>query len=95
MRERMQLFPINWCWGRKVSENKAIELQADAGRGSSEWFKFCLETRSKQDHAGIYFSFEALTVFYFHMWFYDIRHWNYEKGQYYREGEGFSRPIQP
>ena len=81
---------MNWCWGRKVSENKAIELQATASKGFADWFKFCLETRSKQDHAGIYFTLEILTVFYFHVWFYDVRHWNYEAGRFYEDGESYS-----
>jgi hypothetical protein len=83
----MQLFPINWCWGRKVSKNKALELQVALDGDFSDWFKFCLETRSKQDHAGLYFTLELATCFYFHIWLYDVRHWNWEKGRFYYDHE--------
>ena len=89
MRKGMQLFPISWCWGKPVSKQKAIELQLEIGKNRSEWFRFCLQTRSKQDHAGLYFEIELLTVFYFHFWFYDTRHWNYGKGRFYDEPAEF------
>ena len=66
------------CWNWKVSKNKALEVQLTLEKGFADWFKFCLETKSKQDHPGIYLTFELLTIFYFHVWFYDGRHWDYD-----------------
>ena len=83
----MRMFPIDWYWGRLVSYYKAIEVQLNLGKNVSEWFKFSLETRSRQDHAGVYFTIELLQSFYFHVQFYDTRHWNPWKGRYYRDGE--------
>lgn len=89
MRKGLQLFPLNFCWGTKVSTNKAFEVQLSLGKIYADWFRFSLETRTQQDHAGVYFTLELLTLVYFHAWFYDVRHWNYEAGRFYREGEPY------
>jgi hypothetical protein len=73
---------INFCWARRLSKNKSIELQFCTEKGFSDWFGFKLYTKSKCDHAGLYFEFEFLTILYFHIWIYDNRHWNYEIDEY-------------
>jgi hypothetical protein len=81
------MFPIDWYWGQLVSYNKAIEVQLVLGKNVSEWFRLSLETRSRQDHAGLYFTVELLQSFYFHAWLYDTRHWNQWKGRFYKDEE--------
>jgi hypothetical protein len=83
----MRMPPLSVYWGTSLPKNKAFEFQLLIGHRVAEWFKFSLETRSAQDHAGIYFTIEFLRFFYFHTWFYDIRHWNIWKNRFYKEGE--------
>ena len=64
----------------QITKNKVLELQfsLDGSRPNFhiEWLVVCLATRSRQDHKGISFTLELLTVFYFCINFYDIRHYN-------------------
>ncbi len=73
---------INWCKGWKLSENKALEIQFATVKDFSDWFSFKLYTKSKCDHAGIRFNFEFMTIIFFEILFYDIRHWDYDNNTY-------------
>ena len=61
----------NW----QLSKNKNLELQIESGSDFADYFVFCLESRSHQDHPGFVFRFEIFRQFYFCLTFYDSRHW--------------------
>jgi len=61
----------NW----ELSKNKNLELQIDTSGDLAEYFVFCLESRSYQDHPGFVFRFEIFKQFYFCLTYYDKRHW--------------------
>jgi hypothetical protein len=62
-----------------VTKNKCLEV--NVSRGGSELLEFGFSWNMRTDHAGIRI---VLGLFYrfIHVNFYDIRHWNDEKGRY-------------
>lgn len=76
----------NWntyCWFRKLSKNKGIEVQLTLEWNFADWFEVSLKTRSRCDHAGTRFTISLLKFFYFHIYFYDFRHWDDDNDKYY------------
>lgn len=63
-----------FCKTWKVVEHKYFELQIDWRGAMDEWFYFNIETRSDCDHAGVYFGFAFMNLFYVGLTFYDSRH---------------------
>ena len=78
----MKRFGKTFCWFKQLTTNKGLEVQLTFG-SLANWFVVALESRSKCDHAGVEFRIELLKVFYFHINFYDFRHWNYDKDTWY------------
>lgn len=72
-------------WGFGITKNKAFEIQA--GR-FDEWsyFDFSVSWDRKCDHAGFHIFFELFS-FILSIDFYDVRHWNYKKNEWYVRGE--------
>ncbi len=72
------LFDAGWCWGKKISKNKAWELQLYRCNTIIEGqFEFT----TRQDHAGLRLEFGLLSyvlAFNFH----DTRHWNSDAGEW-------------
>jgi hypothetical protein len=62
-----------------LNKNKSLEVQVS--HGGSELLEFGFSWNMRTDHAGIRI---VLGLFYrfIHVNFYDIRHWNDEKGRY-------------
>jgi len=59
---------------------KFFEIQFDILTSvADEWFIFKLETRTKQDHEGVYFGITLFCLVYFGMTFYDSRHYDYDE----------------
>ena len=71
-----------FCWFKQLTTNKGLEIQLTFGE-LANWFVIALESRSKCDHAGVEFRIELLRVFYFHINFYDFRHWDYDNDTWY------------
>jgi hypothetical protein len=67
------LFDAGWMWGKKITENNAVELQLYRCNAIVEaQFEFT----TRQDHAGIRLEVGLLSyVLAFNL--YDTRHWNY------------------
>ena len=64
----------------RLSKNKSIEIQLDLlPQDDTTILKYEFRISQKTDHAGIGFFFELYKLFYFHVQFYDHRHWNYKK----------------
>ena len=69
-------------WGSvKLSENKSFEYQFD-NRFSDQPFEFSLSWTSKQDHAGIRFTFSIYKLFWIELSLYDSRHWNTDQNRW-------------
>ena len=63
-----------------LSKNKSIEFQLDLfPKDDVVVFKCEFIINQKADHAGISFFFELYKLFYFHIQFYDRRHWDNDK----------------
>lgn len=69
---------------KKITSNKALELQLSHFQGSS-WFHFSVEYTSGRDHAGFYCRCEILG-YCFSMSFHDTRHWDYKNKQWEQGG---------
>ena len=69
------LFDAGWMWNKKLTENKAVELQLYRCNTVVEGqFEFT----TRQDHAGLRLEIGLLSyVLAFNL--YDTRHWNYAK----------------
>jgi len=78
-----RLFDAGWCWAKKITENKAVELQLYRCNTIIEGqFEFT----TRQDHAGLRLEFGLLSyVLAFNL--HDTRHWNYaaERWEIYEE----------
>ena len=73
----------SWDKTFKLSEHKYLEFEFNwRDNMAREWFVFCLQTRSKQDHPGAEFSFGGLRLFWFGITFYDNRHWDYDNDKF-------------
>jgi len=68
------------AWDRRLTKNKALELQVSFWGSFRELLAVGADTRwTGQDHAGIKISMTMLGLgFVFNL--YDIRHWNYDTG---------------
>jgi len=66
----------------RLSRNKNIEFQIEFSwicyNLADEWFRFGIETKSKQDHGGLYFDFCLMKIFAIMIAYYDQRHWDYD-----------------
>ena len=63
-----------------LSKNKNIEIQLDLfPQDDVTIFNCKFRINQKTDHAGVGFFLELYKLFYFHIQFYDHRHWDYEK----------------
>ena len=71
---------------KKLTKNKAFEMNLIFWKNSSDIFKLLLNFTHKCDHSGFRFDFELLGVA-FNFTIYDIRHWNYEENRFYGEKE--------
>jgi hypothetical protein len=69
-------FGNTFCSFFKLSKNKGIEIQLTFEWDFADWFELSLKTRRKCDHAGTTFTLEILRIFYFHIMYYDFRHWD-------------------
>ena len=69
------LFKPVWSWDKKVTKNKAVEVEVYRSNTVAE-----LEARlrHREDHAGLIISLGLLS-YTLRAQFYDTRHWNYEK----------------
>ncbi len=72
------LFDAGWCWSKKITKNKAAEIQLYRCNTLVEGqFEFT----TRQDHAGLRLEIGLLSyVLTFNL--YDTRHWNYAAGRY-------------
>ena len=82
----------SWSWNRErhLLGYNWLEVQIDLGwknNLANEWFRLGLETRSEVDHPGAEFKFGFLRCCYFHVAYYDSRHWNDEENRYFKPGE--------
>ena len=67
------------CKNINLSKNKSIEIQLDLfPRDDVSIFKYEFRANQKTDHAGIGLFIEIYKFVYFHIQFYDHRHWNCE-----------------
>lgn len=66
----------SYTW--QVSKNKAIEIEF---LKSADIFDLHLSITHRQSHAGITFEL-GLLGYNFHFMFYDIRHWDYNLGEW-------------
>ena len=66
-------FDPGYCWSKKLTKNKAWELQAYRSNTIVEAY---LEFTHRQDHAGLRIEF-GLFTFSITFNIYDTRHWNY------------------
>jgi hypothetical protein len=69
------LFKPVWSWDKKVTKNKAIEVEVYRSNSIAE---FETRLRFREDHAGLTFGL-GLFSYTLNAQFYDTRHWNYEK----------------
>ena len=74
----MKLRDYNHFWFFNIGKYKVIEVQTAYEKDFADWFGISIETRTRQDHPGVYFTFEFLRRIYFHVWIYDGRHWDFE-----------------
>ena len=76
-----------FCWFKQLNQIKGIEVQVTLNKfpfgGRPNWFVVALESRSNCDHAGVEFRVELLRIFYFHINYYDLRHWDYDNNQWF------------
>ena len=69
-----------FCKNINLSKNKSIEIQLDLFPNDETTIFSCeFRINQKTDHAGVGFFLELYKLFYFHIQFYDKRHWDYEK----------------
>lgn len=69
---------ISFCKTWKLSEFKFFEIQLDfLTMLADEVFVFNLETRTKQDHEGVYFCLTLFRFMYLGITFYDSRHYDF------------------
>lgn len=78
----MKLRDYNYFWFLNIGKHKVIEMQAAFEKDFAGWFKFSLEVKTNQDHPGVYFTLELFKRIYFHIWFYDGRHWDYDNDRF-------------
>ena len=69
------LFKPVWSWDKKVTKNKAIEIEVYRSNTVAE---FEARLRHREDHAGLTVGLGLLS-YTLRAQFYDTRHWNYEK----------------
>ena len=72
-----------YCWFKSLSKNKGIEVQYTFEKDFGRYFKIDLGIRTKCDHAGIRYSIELFNYFYFHIYFYDFRHWDDKNDKFF------------
>ena len=68
-----------YCWFKELSKNKGVEVQFTFEKDFSNWFKIDIDIRTKCDHAGVRYSIELFKYVYFHIYYYDFRHWDEDK----------------
>jgi len=69
-------------WGDIVlSKNKSFEYQLER-KFATQPFEFSLSWTTKQDHAGISFTFSIYKLFWISLRIYDHRHWDCENGRW-------------
>jgi len=74
---------ITICKYLRLTKNKGIEFQFDVlSNITKEWIRIVLESRSKQDHPGVYFEISLFKLFSLIVHFYGGRHWDYENDCY-------------
>ena len=72
-----------FCKNFTISTNKSLEIQLDVlPEDNSTIFQCEFRVNKNTDHAGIGYYLYIYKIFYFHIQFYDHRHWNYEKKQW-------------
>ena len=69
------LFKPVWSWDKKVTKNKAVEVEVYRSNTVAE---FETRLRHREDHAGLIIGLGLLS-YTLRAQFYDTRHWNYEK----------------
>jgi len=62
--------------------NKYFEFQFQYRGNLASMWELYFRRRHKQDHAGIYFSFSMLKLFYIEMNIADCRHWDVDKDDF-------------
>ncbi len=67
-----------WSWGRRLTKNKAIEVEVYRSNTVAE---FEARLRHREDHAGLTIGL-GLFSYTLHIDFYDTRHWNYATKQW-------------
>jgi len=77
---------FDWCFDKKLSENKSFEIQISKF-AISELLNVSLDLHWwGTDHAGPELYIHLLGL-YLGIKVYDHRHWNWEEGRWYRAGE--------
>ena len=69
------LFKPVWSWDKKLTKNKAVEVEVYR---SNTVIEFETRLRHRVDHAGLTIGLGVLS-YTLRAQFYDTRHWNYEK----------------
>jgi hypothetical protein len=78
----MKKFNKTFLFFKQITLHKGIEIQLTLN-DLANWFVISLQSHSKCDHAGVEFRIELLKLVYFHISFYDFRHWDYDKNDWY------------
>jgi hypothetical protein len=68
-------FEPTWSWGKKLTKNKALELEFYR---SNTIVEFESRLTFREDHAGLTLGL-GLFSYTLRAQFYDTRHWNYDK----------------
>ena len=69
------LFKPVWSWDKKVTKNKAVEVEVYR---SNTVVEFEARLQHREDHAGLTIGL-GLFSYTLRAQFYDTRHWNYKK----------------
>lgn len=83
-RSRMINFQNLLLWSKKITKNKAIEIEFS--HDPSKIFGIMVEQTFCEDHAGFTFAFGMLFIS-FEFKFYDVRHWNSKREHWIETGE--------
>lgn len=73
---------LSCSFGIFPSIYKNCEISFQLRTALCSWFEFNIRFLEKCDHAGLYFTFSLLKLFFFEINFYDSRHWNYDENRW-------------
>ena len=82
MFKKLKGFPT-LCFFKALSKNKGLEIQLTLQWDFADWFEISLKTRTKCDHAGTIFTISLLRFIFFHIQYYDFRHWDDDNDKFY------------